>query len=416
MKNILICLARGIEGCGCSKIAIEFNNYINSLDGYKSLVIANNDKKWGRENCHKHSIVQYSFANQLDELKAVVDSYDAMVVMSVPAKKYDDSSKDGFMALLEHAKSCGKKLVYMQFDHSIHSITRNFYADEKYQSFFSYFDLVCNHSYTNDFAIRFVQKRGIHLKKLVCRDEHINNLFGIDFDAMKHFWKPYNKKAMKTIKFIGRSAPWKGPYVFRDIHWSTLKQRGYISTLEGVELSIRAISDIFKELKPKRIVRDDVNLVVSKADVNDFNAGRYKFERNAPAYFLPPYDHDAAMERLSKNQFGIELVMLNDNLAKDVIENAMLEIVAAGTIPVFRKRWAELFTIDGKPLIDYGFEECGTVFMDESNPEQAAELMDKLAGDGEMYEKYRSIAYNFYRKYFDNSVIYKKVLEIIEGA
>lgn len=48
--------------------------------------------------------------------------------------------------------------------------------------------------------------------------------------------------------------------------------------------------------------------------------------------------------------------MLDDDMAKNVMEIAMFEMVAVGCIPVFRKRWCEMFLIDGKPIADYPFE------------------------------------------------------------
>ena len=417
MKKYLVVLGRGLEGCGCTKIAIEFTNYVNSLgNGYAAELVANNDKKWGRENAHKHSAKQFSFSSQANDVKKLIDQNDVLVLMSVPAKKYEHASKDGLIEILEYAKNTGKKLVYMQFDHKIQSISRNFYADEQYRRFFSFFDLVLNHSYTNDFILKFIDKNGIKLKKLVCRGDGINNLFGIDFEALKPFWKTFEEKNEKTIKFIGRSAGWKGPWKFRDIHNSCFRKHGYISTIEGIELSIGVLPELYKETKPNRIPRDDVKLALSKNDVANFNLGKYMLEKDMPAYIFPPYNHDEAMERLSKCQFAIELIMMDDNLSKDIIENAMMEMVAVGCIPIFRKRWAEVFTLDGKPLADFQFDECGTIFLDEEHPEDSISLMDRLSSDKDFYERHRDAAYQFYKRFFDNSVIYKKVLELIEDA
>lgn len=417
MKKFLVVLGRGLEGCGVTKIAIEFTNYVNSLgNGYEAKILANNDKIWGRDACHKHNAVYYSFMNNLDGIKHEIDTYDVIFAMSVPAKKFEEASKDNFCKALEYAHSIGKKVVLAQWDHKIQSISRNMYADEKYFSLFENVDLMLNHSYTNDFALKYIKKNGIQLKKLVCRDNGINNLFGIDFEALKPFWKPFSEKTPKTIKFIGRSAGWKGPWKFRDLHASHFRNAGYISTIEGIELSIGVLSELYKEVKPNRIPRDDVKLALSKADTVAIANGTYVFERNMPAYILPPYNHDEAMERLSRCQFAIELVMMDDNLSKDIIENAMMEMVAVGCIPIFRKRWGEMFTVNGKPLASYALGECGTIFLDEEHPEDAMKKMEVLSSNEVAYEKCRQIAYSFYKSIFDNSVIYKKVLEIIENA
>lgn len=414
MKKYLVVLGRGLEGCGVTKIAIEFTNYVNTLgNGFEAKILANNDKKWGRENCHSHSAVQYSFANNLSAIKAEIMKYDVIFAMSVPAKKFEDASKDNFCNAIEYAHRVGKKVVLAQWDHKIQSISRNMYADEKYWKLFENVDLMLNHSYTNDFALKFIKKNGIQLKKLICRGDGINNLFGIDFEALKPFWKTFEQKDAKTIKFIGRSAGWKGPWKFRDLHDAYFRKNGYISTIEGIELSIGVLPELYKETKPSRIPRDDVKLALTKNDAIAIANGTYLYERNMPTYILPPYNHDEAMERLSKCQFAIELIMMDDNLSKDIVENAMMEMVAVGCIPIFRKRWGEVFTIDGKPLAEYGIEKTGTVFLDEEHPEEAIQLMEKLVSSKEEYEKCRNAAYNFYKGCFDNSVIYSKVLSII---
>lgn len=416
-KKFLVILGRGLEGCGVTRIAIEFTNYVNSLgNDYQCNILANSDKKWGRESAHQHNAIQYKFSEQIDDVKREIDKYDVVFAMSVPAKKFDDASKDSFFNIIKYAKESGKMVVMSQWDHKIHSISRNMYADAKYWEIFNYCDLMLNHSYTNDFAIKFIKKNNIQLRKLVCRDDKINNLFGIDFEALKPFWKPFEQKGKKTIKFIGRSAGWKGPWKFRDLHWSYFKDEGYISTIEGIELSIGVLNELYKSTKPARIERDDVKLVMSKTDIQQFNNKTYPFARNMPAYVLPPYNRNEAIERLSKNQFGIELILMDDNLGKDIIENAMMEMVGAGVVPIFRKQWAKLFTINGIPLYDYGFEKTGTIFLDDENPRDAIALMNELSENAEKYDNARNIAYKFYKNIFDNSVIYKNVLEIIENA
>ncbi|MCQ2737041.1 MAG: hypothetical protein MJ224_00295 [archaeon] len=53
---------------------------------------------------------------------------------------------------------------------------------------------------------------------------------------------------------------------------------------------------------------------------------------------MPPYNNKEALERLSQCQFGIELLLLKDEILGDVFEYAMLEMIAVGVIPIFRKK------------------------------------------------------------------------------
>lgn len=101
-------------------------------------------------------------------------------------------------------------------------------------------------------------------------------------------------------------------------------------------------------------------------------------------------------------------------MAKNVMEVAMFEMVATGCIPVFRKRWCEMFLIGGKSIYDYGFEQNGTIMMDEEHPEESVALMNMLSDDKDMYDKYRNVAFSFYSTHFNAKTVYDKMLDVIE--
>lgn len=418
-KKYLVVLARGIEGSGCTKLAIEMCKFFESKDIDVKLV-AGSDKKWGREKAHIYDITKISFKSELNKLFELAKDCTDVVVLSVPAKNYEKEVKDNFVSFLEMMHSNGKHVIYFQCDHKIHSINRNMYAEKDkatdemtYQSFFNSFDVVVTHSLEGDF-MNFCNKHNMPLKNVITSDGNgVNGINGMDFASMKKFWKPFEEKTYRTIKYIGRSAAWKGPYLFRDMHEQHFKKNGYISSCEGIELSLGSLQFLFKSLQP-RILRDDTVLAHSKDDVKALNDGTFNFERNHVIYMFPPYDHDPAMERLSKCQFGIELLILADKMAKDVMELAMFEIVSVGCIPVFRKKWCEMFKIDGKSIYEYGFEKTGTVMLDEEHPEDAIELMNKLSDDKEMYDKYRNIAFNFYAFTFSSDVIFTNLFKMID--
>ena len=420
MTKILTILPRGIEGCGVTLNSIKFTEYVNSLSGHEAACLANTDIKWGREKAHEGSIVQLSFTEQLDDVKTMIDKYDKIIVMCMPVKKSSEAIKESFVEVLKYIKSKNKFCAYCQFDHRIRSLMRNMYFEEKYFGIWKkYFDVIFNHSHTNDFVEKYIKKFNIEYNKLICRGDYgIVNLFAIDFEDLRNrFYKPFEQKTPKTIKFIGRDIGWKGPYLFRDIHYKHLMDKGWLSTAEGIGLTIGTLTEIYKELTPVKIARDDVSVDYAKALKRNKEAidnGTAVLKAGKPIYFMPPYIHDRAMERLSKCQFGIEMLLLDDNFCKDVIENAMFEIVAVGCIPIFRKHWADNFEILGKKLSVNSQESIGTVFLDEDDPEPAVELLERLATDKEMYDTWRENAYAFYSKHFDVRSVYAKLLEVIE--
>lgn len=413
-NKYLIVLGRGREGAGCTRLAIEHCNYLNSHDSYAK-ILAGADKRWGREDAHVGEFTNYSFAKQLDDALSMANEFTHILLMSVPAKNYDKECQDNFMKFIEAMHNQGKKIVYLQFDHKIHSINRNMYALPEYYSIFKFFDLILTYSPNGDF-VKFCNKHNIEIKKLLTsQDDGIDCLNGTDFASLKAFWKPFSQKESKTIKFIGRSAAWKGPYMFRDVHEKVFKSHGYISTCEGIELSLGSLQFLFKELKPNRLLRDDTVLLHKKNEIQAVKDGTFNFERNHCIYMMPPYVRNEALERLSRCQFGIELLCLADNMLGDIIEMAMLEIIGVGCIPIFRKKWCQAFKVGGKPLADYAFNESGTIVLDEENPEDAVRIMDALAKNSVAYEKTRAIAYDFYSKHFSSDVVYDKLYKMIDN-
>jgi hypothetical protein len=402
MKKYGLLLGRGIEGTGNTKYAVELDKYLVKT-GNTCVSIAGKDKSWGRNKSHNHKIIELKFKNQFMEAYHMLKDCDNVIVLSVPAANYDEAAKDGFLEVLRLLKEKNIPIAYIQVDHKSASISRNFYSDDKYMKFFDYLHKTITHSKDGDY-MRWCRERRISTNNILTPDE--GDILGFNFEEYKPLWIPFEQKEYRSIRFMGRSAGWKGPWLVRDLHESIFKENGYNTYIEGIELSIGVLGDLYVETTPNRIPRKDVTLCLDQD-------GTYTFDRNMPAFILPPYTNDVGMYRLRKTQFSIELLLLDDRFLDNVIEYAMFEYIANGTVPIFRKRWTELFKLGGKPLIEYGQEHIGTVILDEENPQVSVELMNQLSQDKEMYDKFRNNAFNFYSKYLNNDVIFEKVLKMI---
>lgn len=408
MKYVLL-MGRGIEGTGNTKYAVELQEFLKKQNN-ECITIANNDKKWGREKSHPNLIQQKSFGLEWESILETCVSSDVVIVLSTPAKNYDELSKLGFYDVIKSTFERGVKIIYIQVDHKIQSINRNFYADWEYMDIFDYFTAVFTHSRDGDF-VKFCENNGIITKNFVYGDDGcFVGINGLNWDKYRKYWKSISEKTPGTLKFVGRSAVWKGPWLVRDIHDEFLRDDGYITSLEGIEGSIGTVKELYEETSPIRIPRDDVLLCLKTEDKKSLDAGTFKFERNKPVYVFPPYDNTKMLERLSKCDFGIELLMLEDRVLKNIMEYAMMEIVAVGTIPVFRKRWGEMFKVNGKPLIEY---DCGTIFMDEKHPREAIEQMNTIRNAESMYDSMREKAFNFYSTYFNSERNFGELVRLI---
>lgn len=411
MKYVLL-MGRGIEGTGNTKYAIELHSYLEKK-GNTCVTIANNDKKWGREKSHTNKIKQYSFENEDDKILNICKNADVVIVLSTPAKNYSEFSKIAFYDVIKGTHDAGVKVIYIQVDHKIQSINRNFYAEWEYTDIFDYFTKVFTHSRDGDF-VKFCNNNGISTDRFMYGDDgHFIGINGLDWEKYKVYWKPFCEKNQDTIKFIGRSATWKGPWLLRDIHNKYLRKNGFITTIEGIEGSIQTVKELYKETKPERIPRDDVILKLKTEDKKNLDLNLITFEKDKPVYILPPYDNEKALERMSKSLFGIELLLLEDKVLQNIMEYAMMEIVAVGAIPIFRKRWGEMFKVNGKPIIE---QDCGTIFMDENNPEEAINTMKSVVWGEDMnetYSKMRRKAYDFYSTYFNSERNFGELVRLI---
>lgn len=405
MKYVIL-MGRGIEGTGNTKYAVELQEYLESC-GDQVICYANADRKWGREKSHQNHIQLIKYSKEQNKIIQSCTEADKILILSVPAKNYIKETKDAFINILAESFKIRKDIVYFQVDHSIYSIARNFYKEPEYERFFLYITKVITHSKNGD----FVKKYKNVLKEVITTSDKLNGINGINFSKYKSYWKPFNEKLNKSIKFIGRAASWKGPYLFRELHEKYFKKEGYICSCEGMEMSIGSLDTMLKSLKP-RLPRDDNDLWFDKEHVKQLKEGTAVYERNHPIYMMPPYNNAEALERLSLNQFGIELLLLKDEILGDVFEYAMLEMIAVGVIPIFRKKWGQSFKINGKSLFDYG-AETGTIWLDEEHPEKAVQLINELSQNEIMYNIVRNNAFNFYSKYLDNIAIYKQIKELL---
>ena len=69
-----------------------------------------------------------------------------------------------------------------------------------------------------------------------------------------------------------------------------------------------------------------------------------------------------------------------------------------------------MFKLDDTPIIKL---DSGIIFMDENNPLDAIEEMNKLSIDSVEYENRRNKVLEFGKKYFDSDVIFTKLMEAL---
>ena len=415
--NVLLLLARGTEGTGNTRITIELQKYIETT-GNNVKVITGTDKAWGRRDMQVTDFVDYSFSKEgpLDvKSKLGFDKCDICIIMSVPAKKYPIEAIENFLVTLENFHNNGTKLVYLQVDNKIQSISRNFYGlgDSYITRFYGILDKVIVHHKQADFCTKFIDRKVKPLLTPTYKMDQLQ-LISTDFKDLKNqFWT--DDKIDKTCWYIGRSAAWKGWPQLREFQYTTLKDAGYITVAEGIERSINAKQAIWTYDHEKNTYGDlrpdnNYNDVGSPEDVIN-NPKNY---RGHVLEIYGPYVRLEALKRVSRSKFGMFFTFTGPQFGGQ-LEITFLEIVACGTVPVIRKELYDSANFCGTRLDKYDPADIGLVVYDEKNPKECLALMNKLNRDKELYDQYRNNAYKFFKKIFDRPIIMKKLFEMCIG-
>jgi len=244
--KVAILLGRGVEGCGCTRCAVEF---MKATPGSK--IIATIDKKWPRRESMDFEKTEFKAADWsvCEKLIDVINNhFDAVIVHSVPSNKHPQACIDNFVKIVE---SITIPKVGIQVDHSIHSIVRNARFDDICNSL----DLLMTHSLTNDFCRWATERKDIDVSTPITTMG-----LGFDFDGhRKKYWVPIEEQDAFEVRWIGRTAKWKGPGLMIDFHNEALRAHGYRTILEGLEASINFPQVLWKDAWDKQEPRDTVN-------------------------------------------------------------------------------------------------------------------------------------------------------------
>ena len=379
MKIIHI-LGRGIEGCGVTRFTLEMKDWALT-QGWDYKIYATKDKKWTRAKSHDldENVIQQKFGDKpargdvafgVDNIIEDTKDADMVVIGSLPSKGHPDDCIKNFNKLIDNIKT---KVVMIQHDHKMMSIRRNAVLNETIKRA----DVIFSYSTKSPF-MEYCRELGT--------DAALYNFCnGIDISTIKNeYWKPIEEQDPNHLKWIGRSAYWKGFDVLFDLYEKNAKDQNLLFTLEGMERSIQFVD------------------IRQKFDFNhpdaDFDA---KLEHNSKPYVFSAYKYTDMLERLSKCGFGFQLTYLQPEYIQNFIEFTHLEIVAAGCIPIFRKSYGDhcyhlqtgnAMTVD---------KDNGTIWLGEvgSDHSENMNLINQLRKDNVMRDEWRHKAYEYYHSH-----------------
>lgn len=401
-KRIAIVLGRGTEGCGVTQCAIQMQRVTGAS------IYSANDKKWGRAKGLVFEQTEFSMANQWEEYsRRINENYDLCIVYSVPSKGHPVECQDNFVKFL-NAISIRK--AFINVDHKAASIARNANLKEVCESV----DVIMTHSLQNDFS-KFMSKNKIKtpLAKMA---------LGFDYDGhRKQYWKDISLQQHNLVRWIGRTAMWKGPSLMIDFHQDRLMDNEFITVLEGLEASIQYPLVLYRDNKEenpidRRIVENYFRPEKQYED-KKFTPDLYgKEEIGKGAYLYPQYVNSEAMERMSLSAFGSDLYHLKAETYGDNIENCHAECVASGTVPVFHKHFCDnvIHKVQGKPITHC--ENSGTIGLGYDNFDECLSIMQKLKNDIVMRNEWREMSFEFWKQHSNGEDVVKEIIEIASNT
>jgi len=413
VKDVVILLGRGIEGCGVTKYTVELCKWLEQ-NNRSYTVIAAKDKRWARKECHSiNNLEEYKFAKP-DEIESIINrcnKADCVIVNSLPSKTnkrgkgHDEACIIGFKTILQKVI---KPFVLIQHDHTHLSINRNealIEAIEKSSVIFS-------HSETGDFSEVVSRLYAINgSSSLLSFFENEEKPFytfqpGMDFDSLRSkYWLPIEQQDSKANKWIGRTTSWKGYNIMMNFHTDYLKPNGYLTTLEGIEKS-----PAFLDFKANHEGKY-VDFITKMHDPNETDLTPY-YGGHAACFSI--YNNSEMLKRAAKTAFCYQLSILHPKFIKRSIEYTHCELVAVGTVPIFRKEYGDAckHRIYDKPLIEC--KNNGTIWLTESTMSECLNTINKLSSDNVMRNEYREMAYEFYKLHQDSSNVFDDLIRKIE--
>ena len=389
MSKIVILLGRGVEGCGVTRYTIEMIEYLKSYNA--DFVCWASNKKWSRTTeCEDIKIYNTKKQIGTDDCYNDCMNADYIIINSLPPKSDTQESIAFFERLLKEPKA---KKSFIQHDHANQSIIRNALLDESIE----YCNQFFVHSRNNPFAKRVKDATQIGTSSLSSffgddeegdEKELIRFQPGMSFDEVrKLYWKPIEEQDVMHHKWIGRSTTWKGYDLLVRFHEKYLKDNKCLTTMEGIDRSPAYLA--FVELVK------DFHYCIDK------DPETHQMEYGDNLYVYGPYNHEAMLDRISRCAFGYQLSLLKPHFIERSIEYTHCEVVATGTVPVFRKEYGDLchHRKYDKPLTEC--KDSGTIWLTDTIFDESWKLMHKLANDNIMRDEYREMAYEFYKLHQD---------------
>lgn len=389
--KIALVLSKGVEGCGLSRHTIEFYNWLIQ-EGHDATIYAAIEKRWPR---HKSTdIIATEFKlKDIPKIAKELEEHDVVYYTSYPHKSVGDEFNEAFIEQCIYGLKNPIK-VGNCLDHNTANLAKNY----KYWDVMKVMDTMFNYSARSNFANKLRE----HAPDTPLIEMNLNPY---DYDAWNHTVVPVEDQ-QRRVTYFGRFAGFKDPFRMFTI-MNLLKDQNFVTEARGVERSMGALPMFLEEDRK-----------TSRADVFEVNEKKNPVtypQHTDKLYIYGPYNLAEGMKELGNSMFGAEFFNLPERLYGSMIEYAMSEVIAAGTIPLFDKHWGEhvIHRTEGVPFIEL---EDFAIFVDRDNVEASIPLMLELAANHERRDEFRKNSLRLAKLHNAPAVVNTDLFEAISNV
>lgn len=388
-KKIALIYGQGIEGCGVTKNGYEMQVWAKKA-GVKLDIFELNERKYARTKSHKIEVSSFSI-DKVDIIREKLETYDIVIFNSYPTAKYEHHTVLSFYYnLIEKLKNP----IKVGFMHEL--IKSNINKIPMLIPIMNQMDLIYNFSeetwFSNTISTLLPSKKiGQRVNKFT---------MWVNFDEMLKFRRPLSEKKKKTLCYVSRWTTMKDPRRVIDIGYKMLKiDPEWETVLHGIEASMGA-----------------------KIDIIDHPHSRYHYTNgrivgDGPIDVWHEYKYEFGMDFLSKNLFGASFYRM-PKLPEGYgnrMEYAQIEIIAAGSIPVFDTHWGTHNSIiSGEKYIDIPYS---AIYSEKNEIDATVEKLLEVSSNKNLQQKYIETGIDLIQSEFNaDNVMPSMIREILNAG
>ena len=380
---------KGADGCGVQRTTAELQLWAEKVGAIVDYYAY--DKKFGRAAGHEMEIKTFSMKNLKETVDYINDNYAIVMFMNYPSAKHDhDYMKafyyDFFMKLDKPIKAFYEHDIHkMNIDKIPYLVPMLYNADIVF-----HFDIDTWFSKTID---------ELSIKKI--NERLFKYTLWMNFDDLDRWRQKYLNKKKNGLVSVTR--------------WSSLK-------------NIRRSINIMDELQKKRPVWDCAvygveRSIGAKFDIIDYEKTKYvngngkiDNEEKGSVCVYGPVIRNEGVELVAEHLFSSSFFSLPSKPENygNRMEYTQIEIIGAGTIPIFDKHWAENNHLaDGRRYIDVPYS---AVYTDGTDIEEVADKLIEIAENKDLRDKYLNTSYKLAVDEFGADSVIPKAIHLIKSV